>query len=190
MKKSHFKQLVVVLWLAIVLPGRLCAQSAPIISYSSPQTYTAGAAIPPLTPTSSRVSAPAYSSAATLGSGYNDVGGVAIDGAGNIYVADFGNNNVWKIPPGGGSPVTIGSGFDGPEGLAVDAAGNVYVWTVNQPEVHVSSDIAWITYVNRGSIKDASGTKDVTWLESAVLRKERGDWRIQFFHSTRVPEKK
>jgi ketosteroid isomerase-like protein len=70
---------------------------------------------------------------------------------------------------------------------AAHAAGKVYVWTVNEPEVHISGDIAWITYVNRGSIKDASGTKNVTWLESAVLRKERGDWRIQFFHSTRVP---
>ncbi len=44
-------------------------------------------------------------------------------------------------------------------------------------------DIAWITYVNRGSIKDASGTKDVTWLESAVLQKEKGIWRIHFFHA-------
>jgi ketosteroid isomerase-like protein len=70
------------------------------------------------------------------------------------------------------------------------AAGKVYVWTVNEPEVHISADIAWITYVNRGSIKDASGTKDVTWLESAVLQKEKGMWRIHFFHSTRAPEKK
>src|ERR1041385_2275114 len=52
---------------------------------------------------------------------------------------------------------------------AAHAAGKVYVWTVNEPEVHLSGDTAWITYVNRGSIKDASGTKDVTWLESAVL---------------------
>ena len=73
---------------------------------------------------------------------------------------------------------------------AAHAAGKVYVWTVNEPEVHISGDIAWITYVNRGSIKDASGTKDVTWLESAVLQKEKGTWRIHFFHSTRVPEKK
>ena len=70
------------------------------------------------------------------------------------------------------------------------AAGKVYVWTVNEPEVHISGDIAWITDINRGSIKDASGTKDVTWLESAVLRKEKGIWRIHFFHSTRAPEKK
>ncbi|MFN2604422.1 MAG: DUF4440 domain-containing protein, partial [Gemmatimonadaceae bacterium] len=62
---------------------------------------------------------------------------------------------------------------------AAHAAGKVYVWTVNEPEVHISGDVAWITYVNRGSIKDASGTKDLSWLESAVLRKEKGDWRIQ-----------
>jgi ketosteroid isomerase-like protein len=70
------------------------------------------------------------------------------------------------------------------------AAGKVYVWTLNEPEVHISGDTAWITYVNRGSIKDTSGTKDVTWLESAVLQKEKGIWRIHFFHSTRVPDKK
>jgi ketosteroid isomerase-like protein len=73
---------------------------------------------------------------------------------------------------------------------AAHAAGKVYVWTVNEPEVHISGDVAWITYVNRGSIKDASGTKDMTWLESAVLHKKAGIWRIHFFHSTRAPEKK
>jgi ketosteroid isomerase-like protein len=70
---------------------------------------------------------------------------------------------------------------------AAHAAGKVYVWTVNEPEVHISGDSAWITYINHGSVKDASGTKDVTWLESAVLWKEEGNWRIQFFHSTRMP---
>jgi ketosteroid isomerase-like protein len=73
---------------------------------------------------------------------------------------------------------------------AAHAAGKVYVWTVNEPEVHISGDMAWVTYVNRGSIKDASGPKDVTWLESAVLQKEKSVWRIRFFHSTRAPEKK
>ena len=73
---------------------------------------------------------------------------------------------------------------------AAHAAGKVYAWTVNEPEVRISGGIGWITYINRGSIKDASGTKDVTWLESAVLQKEKGIWRIEFFHSTRVPEKK
>ena len=73
---------------------------------------------------------------------------------------------------------------------AAHAAGKVYVWTVNEPDVHISGDHAWIAYVNHGSIKDAAGTKEVTWLESAVLQKEKGTWRIHFFHSTRAPEKK
>lgn len=42
---------------------------------------------------------------------------------------------------------------------------------------------------SRGSVQDAAGKKDVIWLESAVLLKEAGGWRIQFFHSTRVPSK-
>jgi ketosteroid isomerase-like protein len=67
------------------------------------------------------------------------------------------------------------------------AAGNIYVWTVTEPEVHVAGDIAWITYVNRGSVQDKSGKKDLAWLESAVLKKDAGTWRIHFFHSTRAP---
>ncbi|MFL6519609.1 MAG: nuclear transport factor 2 family protein [Chthoniobacterales bacterium] len=67
------------------------------------------------------------------------------------------------------------------------AAGKVYVWTVNDSEVHIDGETAWITYVNRGSIKDGSETKNVSWLESAILRKEDGNWRIHFLHSTRMP---
>ena len=67
------------------------------------------------------------------------------------------------------------------------AAGKVYVWEVTEPEVYVDGKTAWITYVNRGSLQDATGRKDLTWLESAVLRKDDGTWRIHFFHSTRAP---
>ena len=67
------------------------------------------------------------------------------------------------------------------------ASGKVYVWNVTEPEVHIYRDIAWITYVNQGSIQDASGIKSMTWLESAVLRKENGLWHVLFLHSTRAP---
>jgi ketosteroid isomerase-like protein len=65
--------------------------------------------------------------------------------------------------------------------------GRTYRWKVTEPEVHINRDIAWITYVNQGSMQDATGSKDMTWLESSVLQKKNGGWRIQFFHSTRVP---
>ena len=70
---------------------------------------------------------------------------------------------------------------------AAHAAGKRYEWNVMEPEVHLGCNDAWITYTNRGSLQDGSGTKSLIWLESAVLRKEEGGWKIQFFHSTRVP---
>jgi quercetin dioxygenase-like cupin family protein len=66
-------------------------------------------------------------------------------------------------------------------------AGVVYVWEVTEPDVRVDGRTAWITYVNRGSVTDSAGKKDVVWLESAVLRKDAGAWQVHFFHSTRVP---
>jgi streptogramin lyase len=44
-----------------------------------------------------------------------------------VYVADYGNKLVKKIPAGSNTPVVIGSGFSEPVGVAVDASGNVYV---------------------------------------------------------------
>lgn len=67
------------------------------------------------------------------------------------------------------------------------AAGNLFVWQVTEPEVRLHGELSWITYVNRGSLRNAAGTKPLTWLESAVLRKVDGRWHIAFFHSTRVP---
>lgn len=67
------------------------------------------------------------------------------------------------------------------------ASGAVYEWHVTEPQVHVSGNTAWIAYVNRGSVQNAAGKKDMTWLESAFLRKENGSWHIAFLHSTRAP---
>jgi Domain of unknown function (DUF4440) len=69
---------------------------------------------------------------------------------------------------------------------AAHGAGKIYVWSINDPKVHISCDLAWVTYTNRGSVGDASGTQPMSWLESAVLHYQGQRWHIQFLHSTRA----
>ncbi|HTC35001.1 MAG TPA: hypothetical protein VK724_16615 [Bryobacteraceae bacterium] len=52
--------------------------------------------------------------------------GVAVDAAGDIFVADTGKNRVLKIAPDG-TQSTIGGGFSQPQGVFADSAGNVFV---------------------------------------------------------------
>lgn len=60
--------------------------------------------------------------------GLNDSYGVAVDGAGNIYVTDSGNNRVLELPKGATSQIVLPfTGLNKPFGVAVDGAGNVYV---------------------------------------------------------------
>ncbi len=100
----------------------------PVISYPSPKVYKVGTAITALAPTSSGVAAPGYSNnPVILSSGFSFPIGVAVDGPGNVYIADNGNNAVKKMPYGVGNPASLGSGLADPFGVAVDAFGNVYV---------------------------------------------------------------
>ncbi len=78
---------------------------------------------------------------AGVAAGFNNPEGVTTDSAGNVYVADRGNNTIRMITPAGvvttlaGTAGTIGSAdgtgaaasFFEPSGVAADSAGNVYV---------------------------------------------------------------
>jgi hypothetical protein len=69
---------------------------------------------------------------------------------------------------------------------AQHAKGFQYIWNVTQPDVHVHCGDAWIAYVNDGSVQSpGAAATPVKWLESAVLRREAGVWKVVFFHSTR-----
>ena len=60
---------------------------------------------------------------------FNMPGGVACDGAGNVYVADTSNSVVRKITPAGVVSTVVGAdgGLDSPGGVACDKDGTVYV---------------------------------------------------------------
>src|SRR5262249_29874457 len=67
--------------------------------------------------------------------------GVATDAAGNVYVADAGNDRIEKFTPGGAFLTKWGSSgsgdgqFSDPIGVAADAAGNVYVADPNNNRI-------------------------------------------------------
>ncbi len=74
--------------------------------------------------------------------------GVAVDTAGSVYVADFGNHKIRKITAAGMVSTIAGSGaagstdgaaatatFNYPQGIAVDTAGNVYVADTNNHRI-------------------------------------------------------
>ena len=101
------------------------APAAPAIAYNSPQKYQLSGTIASLSPRNTGGAIPALV-IKVIGSGFDVPTGVAIAAAGDIYVAEYWNNDVKKIEPNG-AIVVLGSGFTHPYGVAVDASGNVYV---------------------------------------------------------------
>ena len=129
---------------------------APDISYNSPQNYIVGLPITNLTPgnTGGAVPSPTGIVSSFAGSGslgnengigteasfYYNLGGIAVDTSGYLYVADKYNNTIRKITASGEVSTFAGDGssgstdgissmsnFNHPASVAVDLSGNVYV---------------------------------------------------------------
>ena len=117
-----------------------------------------------------------YGSADGTGSAarFNGPSGVAVDSAGNAYVADFNNHTIRKMTPAGvvtrlaglagssGSVDGTGSAarFYGPEGVGVDSAGNIYVADSNNHTIRKVTPAGVVTTL--AGLAGSSGSADGT----------------------------
>src|ERR1700743_2680352 len=61
-----------------------------------------------------------------IGSGLSHIIAVAVDPGGNVYVTQYGSDQIAKFAAGSSTPVLIGSGFLSTTGVAVNSAGDIY----------------------------------------------------------------
>jgi sugar lactone lactonase YvrE len=126
------------LWLVMLaLPIGVMGQG----SYPTPYTFRTVAGL---------VASPGYADGTGSAARFSDPWGVAVDGAGNVYVAERGNQTIRKITPAGVVTTLAGLAgyrsshaqpngpidttlFNDPSGVVVDGSGSVYVsnWSGN-----------------------------------------------------------
>ena len=128
--------------------------------------------------------------------------GVAVDSAGNVYVADFNNNKIRKITSGGVVTTLAGSGsaafsdgqgaeagFNLPSGVAVDSAGNVYVADSSNGRIRkITSGGVVTTLAGSGGTGsgDGTGAEASFYLPSGVAVDSAGNVYVADKNNNRI----
>ncbi len=129
--------------------------------------------------------------------------GIAVDSAGNVYVAELLNNKIRKITPDGVVTTLAGSGSQGyadgpgavasfklPFGLAVDSSGNVYVADTGNALIRkISPDGEVTTFAgteNRGGQVDGPRTSVSFGHPEGIAVDSAGNFYIADYYSNRI----
>ena len=92
-----------------------------------------------------------FLSGSVLGKNLNGIGGLAVDGAGSVYLSDTGNARVLKIQQG--SATAVGSGyFKAPYGMAVGGNGDLFVADSHAKVVELTPPGYVITNYNNSAL--------------------------------------
>jgi sugar lactone lactonase YvrE len=114
-----------------------------------------------------------------------------MDGAGNLYVTNFGNGTIAKISSAG-AVSTFNSGLNGPTGITIDGNGNIYVATNNNMNLSTifkitpsgaASSFATITGYIYGLTIDNSGNLYAANAGTASISKVSGNGTVSTFAS-------
>ena len=135
-----------------------------------------------------------YADGLGIAASFNTPSGLAIDGAGNLYVADTGNNAIRKITPDGKVSTLAGDGmagsrdgvgaaarFNGPIGVAVDNEGVVYVTDTYNDRIRriaPNGDVTTIAGGGRAGQADGPAAQALFDLPTGVAVAANGDLYI------------
>ena len=110
--------------------------------------------------------------------------GIAIDAAGNLFVADYGNNAIRKIAPDG-MVSTFYSGTDtfGPGGICFDSSGNLIVTAQNSSQILKITPAGVATTIagNTAGYANGSGTSALFNMEDDVRADTLGNLYVADF---------